>query len=352
MKTTTAALVLVLLAAADALAAGWQKPYFDATTPGSWAQYTMKVEGQPDMGYLSTRLPDAGARQRMEIRVEYMLQGKLTPSTTRYTLREGYALERDALGFGKAFVGMSSRQPGQREQPMPESTLANIRATMPDYAASAQLVGSENIGGFVTDHYRYVNRYPGSPAQIETGELWVSATVPFGLVRQKAVTKEETGKQISAFEMLLVDSGVTPVAVADAKPAAKAGAPAAKAAAAPAGPVPLADAYARGKVALDVTVVAGDDGRNVRVAFRNKTDAPLRLAIPAGGTVLDVGIPVDKLRLTAAAAKTLELAPAATSTPVEFTQTGQRRPIAGKFVISTYEGTPLFSGSVTMGTVK
>jgi hypothetical protein len=348
---TTAVLLLTLLAAGNALAAGWQKPYFGATAPGSWARYTMKVEGQPDMDYRSTRLPDAGSRQRLEIRVEYMLEGKLTPSTTRYTLREGYALEGDALGFGKAVVGMSARQKGAREQPMPESTLAGVRATMPDYVASAQLVGTDNVGGIVADHYRYVNRYPGSPAQIETGELWLSATVPFGLVKQKAVTKEETGKAISSFEMLLVDSGVAPAAVAEAKPAATT-APAAKAPAASTGPVPLADAYAKGKVELAVTVVDGDDGRNVRVGFRNKTDAPLRLAIPAGGTVLDVGIPVDKLRLTAAAAKTLELAPAATSTPVEFTQTGQRRPIAGKFAISTYEGTPLFSGSVTMGTVK
>ena len=33
-----------------AAAAGYQKAYFGATTPGSWAQYTMRVEGQPDMG--------------------------------------------------------------------------------------------------------------------------------------------------------------------------------------------------------------------------------------------------------------------------------------------------------------
>ena len=48
---------------------------------------------------------------------------------------------------------------------------------------------------------------PGSPVQVETGEIWLNETVPFGLVKQKAVTKEESGKLVSQFEMLLVDSG-------------------------------------------------------------------------------------------------------------------------------------------------
>lgn len=346
MPKTALALLATLLAtglATAAGAAGYTKSYFGATKPGSWAQYTMTVVGQPDMGYVSTRLPDTGGNQRVEMRVEYMMQRKLTPSWTNYTLKAGYALESDALGFGKAVVAMSTRVQGGRDQPLPESTLVNVRKTMPDYAASAQFVGTDNIGGRMSDHYTYVNRYPGSPAQIETGELWLSDTIPFGLVRQKAVTKEETGKTVSQFEMVLIDSGAGKADVATA---------AAKAPAATAGPLSLSDAYAKGKVELAVSVAEPDDGRNLRVTFRNKTDAPLKLAIPAGATVLDVGIPVDKLRLQAAAAKTVDLAPAATSAAQDFTQTGQRRPIKGAFAISTYEGTPLFSGSVTMGSVK
>ena len=52
------ATILSLNVVSAVAATGYQKAYFGATRPGSWAQYTMRVEGQPDMGYLSTRLTD------------------------------------------------------------------------------------------------------------------------------------------------------------------------------------------------------------------------------------------------------------------------------------------------------
>jgi hypothetical protein len=324
--------------------AGYKKAYFAATKPGSWAQYTMRVEGQADMGYVNTRLADEAGQQRVEIRVEYMLQGKLTPAYTDYVLKAGYSLEKDALGFGKALVAMSSRQPGAPAYVMPPDALDSARKTMPDYATSAVFVATENIGGKVSDRYRYTQKHPGNPAQIETGEIWLSETVPFGLVKQKATTKEESGKLISQFDMLLIDSGATSPTVATA-------APAANKSAVLAGPITLADAFRRGQVELAVTV-ASADGRNLRVTFKNKGDAPLSLTIPAGATTLDVGTPIDKLRLDAAAAKTLTIAPGATSPALDLQQTATRRAVKGSFVISVYENTPLYSGSVTVDTVK
>jgi len=333
-----------VVSAADA--AGYRKAYFGATKPGSWAQYTMKVEGQADMGYLSTRLADEAGQQRVEILIEYMLQGKLTPAYTDYVLKAGYSLEKDALGFGKALVAMSSHQPGSPTYDMPPDVLDNSRKTMPDYGASAQFVGTENIGGKLSDRYRYAQKHPGNPAQIETGEIWLNDTVPFGLVKQKAATREESGKLISQFEMLLIDSGVKAPAVQKASAAITAN----KRVAAP-GPMTLADAYSKGRVELTVAV-ASSDGRNLRVTFKNKGSAPLDLAIPAGATTLDVGTPLDKLRLEAAAAKTLVIAPGATSAAVDLQQSGARRAVKGSFVITVYEGTALFSGSVTVDTVK
>jgi hypothetical protein len=217
---------------------------------------------------------------------------------------------------------------------------------MPDYAASAQFVGTENIGGKVSDRYKYTQRHPGNPGQIETGELWLNASVPFGLVRQKAMTKEESGKVVSQFDMLLVDSGVGGAAnqdIAAKKPANTVAA----------GPVPLAEAFRRGQVELAVTIAPdASHGKNLRITFRNKGERALRLSIPAGSTTLDVGTPLDKLRLETAAAKILEIAPGATSPAVEMTQTGTRRAVQGSFVLSVYEGTPLYSGSVTVDTVK
>jgi hypothetical protein len=326
--------------------AGYKKAYFAATIPGSWAQYTMKVEGQPDMGYFSTRLADEGGQQRVENRVEYMAEGKLTRTLTSYALKAGYSLENDALGFGKALVSMSSAMPGTKPYVMPPVVLDGARKTMPDYAASAQFVGTENIGGKVSDRYKYTQRHPGDPVQIETGEIWLNGTVPFGLVKQKAITKVESGKVVSQFEMLLIDSGVNATASQDA--AAKT--PNKKAAA---GPILLADAFKNGQVELAVSIVpTSGDGKNLRLTIKNRRQSPLLLTIPAGPTTLDVGVPLDKLRLVAAAAKSLEIAPGATSPPVEMTQTGARRAVRGSFVLSVYEGTPLYSGDVTVDTVK
>jgi len=99
-------------------------------------------------------------------------------------------------------------------------------------------------------------------------------------------------------------------------------------------------------------VLPGGDGRNVRIAFTNQTDRPLRLGIPAGPIAIDADSPVNKFALSSAATKSIDLKPGDTSDPVEFTQSGTRRPIDGRFTLSVYEGTPLYSGSVTMGTVK
>jgi hypothetical protein len=336
------ALLISMLSAAVASgadAAGYKKSYFGATKPGSWAQYTMKVEGQADMGYLSTRLPDDAGQQRVQVRVEYMADGKLTRAFTSYAMKAGYSLESDALGFGKALVSMSTSTPGTPPYVMPPVALDNARKTMPDYAASAQFVGSENIGGKVSDRYKYTQRHPGTPVQIETGEIWLNGSVPFGMVKQKAVTKEESGKVVSQFEMLLLDSGVNAAKAPDKRAAG--------------GPVLLADAFKNGRVELAVSIVPGaGDGKNLRIIFKNKGESPLRLTIPAGPTTLDVGLPLDKLRLEASAAKSIDIASGATSPAVEMTQTGARRAIQGSFVLSVYEGTPLYSGSATVDTVK
>jgi hypothetical protein len=357
----TQIILAAMIVAGSALAAdpvGYRKPYFGATKPGSWAQYTMHVDGQPDIGTRTTRLADADGLQQLEVRANVTVQGRLMPSFTVYTLQRGFSLENDALGFGKAVAAASMRQAKGRPRPMDAETLSAMRKTMPDYAASAHFVGTENIGGKLCDRYSYTNRYPGNPPQIETGELCLDASVPFGLVHQKAVTKEESGKVVSRFDMLLVDSGTGAVRAAGSAPksaptATPTAPPAPRAApAAPAGPITLADAYKKGFVKLAITVADSGNGRNVRVVFKNKREQALTLAIPAGAITLDVDTPLDKLRLEAPAAQTLTIAAGASSAPIEMLQGGQRRVVKGSFEVSVYEGTPIFSGSVTVDTVK
>ena len=322
---------------------GYRKSYFGATKSGAFAQYVMKIEGQADIGSTVTRLADENGQQRVQVRIEYQAAGTPSVAFTDYVLKAGYSLENDALGYGKALVAMSASAPGAKPTPMPAAVLDNARKTMPDYAASAVFMGTENIGGKDSGHYRYVQRHPGNPEHIETGEIWLNETVPFGLVKQKAVTAEAGGKLVSRFEMLLVDSGnrAAPASAADAAAASKAVAP-----------VPLADAFRSGRVELAVSVLpAGGDGRTLSIGFRNKTDGLLRLAIPAGPTNLDVGSPLGTLQLVAPSATALEIAPGATSRPVLLSQAGARRAIDGAFAVTVFEGTPLFSGSATMGSV-
>ena len=325
---------------------GYRRPYFGATKTGTWAQYAMKIEGQPDMSYVTTRLADEEGQQRVQTRIAYIVSGATTTASTDYLLKAGYSLESDALGFGKALVGMSSSTPGTKPNVMPPAVVESARKSMPDYAASARFIGTDNIGGKLSEHYSYTQKHPGNPARIEAGEIWLNDSVPFGLVKQKAVTTEESGKIVSRMEMLLVDSGTASVGPksADATTQAKGSA---------SGHMSLADAFKAGRVELAVTVVGGStDGRSLRVGFKNKGDDMLHLTIPAGATTLDVGSPVDKLRLQSSAAKSLDIAPGATSPAMELAQTGSRRAIEGSFAVNVYEGTPLFSGSVTMGTVK
>ena len=98
---------------------GYRKPYFGTTKPGAWAQYTMKTEGQADMGYVTTRLADERGQQRVQTRIEYMVSGATTTAQTDYVLKPGYSLESDALGFGKALVAMSSSTPGRHRRRRP-----------------------------------------------------------------------------------------------------------------------------------------------------------------------------------------------------------------------------------------
>jgi hypothetical protein len=94
-------------------------------------------------------------------------------------------------------------------QPTDPNTLAIIGRTIAQYGANSKFIGTETVNGKKADHYSYVVKYPSDAPQIETGEVWLSDAVPFGLVKQKATTKDESGKEISSYEEVLTDSGVS-----------------------------------------------------------------------------------------------------------------------------------------------
>jgi hypothetical protein len=328
-----------LLAAAEP--AGYRKAYFGATKLGTWAKYTMKMPGFPDSTSTYTRLPDEGGETRLQIRADFQGDAQASTSFSDYRLKAG-SLEKDALSFGAAIISLTVRAGEGEPMVMEPAVLENIRKGMSNYAPAAKFVATETVGGKACDRYKYSLKHPGNPVQLESGELWLNDTVPFGLVRQTGITKEPSGKVISQFELILTDSGsgATAAATEGASPA-------------PPGPLTLADAFKKEQVELSVEVLANPkDGSRMRVVFKNKGETPLKLVIPAGSTALDVGTPIDILNLESAAEKTLEIAPGKTSPPIDLAQTGDYRAVKGRFVISIYEGTQLFSGGVTMDHVK
>jgi len=195
---------LLLLAAPFAFAGGFKKAYFGATKQGSWAKYAMHTSSG-DITFTNTRLPDDAGQPRIEIKTEF--DDKSTPTAiNRYTLKKGFAIDRDLMDYGPAIVD-GEMGVGDEIQKTDAATLAAISKTLARYGEHATFLGSDTINGRKSDHYSYTVRFEGDPAQIETGEIWLNESVPFGLVKQKASTKDEKGNDISSYEEILVDSG-------------------------------------------------------------------------------------------------------------------------------------------------
>ncbi len=205
------ALVSILMAGTltGAGATGFQKAYFGATKPGTWAKYTMTVDAKTESVCTSSRLPDEKGRARVRVRTDFTsgaFQG--TWSLSDYTLKAGYSVENDALDYGKATESLTMRsKTATKPLKMKPDMLKAMLKQMPDYASTAVFVSTETVSGKACDHYKYSQKHPGSPEQIETGELWLSDTVPFGLVRHRAVFKEPSGKVVTEYEMNLMESG-------------------------------------------------------------------------------------------------------------------------------------------------
>jgi hypothetical protein len=210
MKAKRAVVLFSLTASALAAAgaAGFQKKYFVATKAGAWAKYSMTVGGKTESVYIYTRLTDDKGHQRLRLRTEFTSgANKGTWSVSEYRFPVGYALEDDALDYGRATESLTMQSKGSKRVKMDASMLEAVVKDMPDYSKSSVFASTETAKGLRCDHYTYTEKH-GNPEQIETGELWLNETVPFGLVRQRAAFKSATGEPISDYEMNLLSSSV------------------------------------------------------------------------------------------------------------------------------------------------
>ena len=214
---------LLVAIASTTAAADWKKAYFGQTIVGSWASYRLKSTPGPGSMLKSTRLPDRNGSVQLEDRNTY--PGKeSTDSTQRYSVAPGFKVERDLLDYPKSLVSFASSLDGTSFEPMPLVAVKTMKEMSPAFGNIAVFAKTETVNGIECDHYTYTLKNAAS-GETETGDLWLSDTVPFGLVRRAASSKDPSGKVTWTLDMTLTDSGKTsaPSTTAAAKTAPKKG---------------------------------------------------------------------------------------------------------------------------------
>lgn len=327
----------LLFAAPLLLAAGWKKPYFGATKSGSWAKYTEDA-GTMKMTTVNTRFADTDTgAPRVGSRTEFA-DNQYPAVINEYTLSNKFVLDRDLIDFMSAITAGGASSSDGAVIPFDEATLSAIRKNSQTYGPAVVFKATETIGGKSCDQYGYTLHHPGDPATTESGDLWMSEAVPFGLVKRTSTTKDAKGKVVSSYTRLLIDSGsgASPVAAKTKAPRTV---------------YTLAEAYEAGLIRLTIKVdPAGKDGERAWLVVSTKDGHTITVNIPKGKTALRASTPLETFTFELAAAKSLKVSsePAA---PVDIRQLGEQRVTKGTFELSVYEGTPLFSGSVTVGFV-
>jgi len=125
----------------------------------------------------------------------------------RYTMKRGFNADRDLIDYGPDIVASETGSAEDALTALDADTVKIIaRASLP-YAPWVVFKGSEVIDGKTTDRYSYTMKRPGD--SVETGDLWLSDAVPFGVVKNTFTIKEAGGKS-TTFERKLVASGSGP----------------------------------------------------------------------------------------------------------------------------------------------
>jgi hypothetical protein len=321
-----------------------RKSYFQATKPGAWSEYLLTSGDDSKTTFTYQRRPNDNGRVVIELAVKvFSGPGKSSASKNTYLMPRDFNLARDGLSFGKFIEKMSMSSRGL-ELTVDDATLDQIRRAEKDFRGAVTFEATETLDGHACDRYAYALRAGGPVPTNEKGTLWLSDSVPFGIVRQTAEVFRPEGTKISGFEMRLLGGGLDQsLAENPSKPEQPRKAPVQPST------VALPEGYRAGRVGVEVMVGEGSSGRRLSLTLLNKTDAELTVTIRAGNTELKAGSPVKVLRFASADAIALKLPAEGRGGPVLVDQRGKRGINEGRCTLSVYEGKPLFSGSVTIG---
>jgi hypothetical protein len=337
--------ILPLFFAIPALGGDLQKNYFGATKVGAWSEYSLTSPDGSKSAFSYQRNADDDGHPVLELAVKILAgPGKDSKSKTGYFLPRGFDFERDGLNYGR-FAEKMTMNYGGTEMAVDATTVEAIRQGTKDFKGALTFETSEKIDGRTCDRYAYSIKIAGPNPTQETGKLWMDPSVPFGIVRQAARATDPGGKLVVEFDMRLTDTGLNQAIAATAAPATPM--PAKKA------PEPaqatLADAFKAGRVGMDVEAVAGAAGKRLRLVLVNKTEAALTVTVPVGDMQFEVDTPVNTLRITNPKGAQVAIPAGEKAAPIVVEQRGNRGIADGHCSLSVYEGTPLFSGSVTIG---
>lgn len=355
LKTMWNAIALGALLAQ--LGAGWAsagelpRAYFGATEPGSWARYETSLSDGGKNAATYTRLTDEGGGLVVEVVTEF-LEGPAAgqSSASIFTLAPDFDWRRRFLSFGKALTGTTFVMKGRPPMPQPERMVTAMREAMADFGGGFEAAGTATHGGVECDVYTFRAVLGGPNPGTMSGEVCLSAAVPFGLVHETATSRNETSGE-SSFETLLVDSGSGAMRAAPAQTAARPPAPATR-------PEPAAQrtnialAYQRGAIALDFRVAPGSGGRVLEVALTNLGQEPLVIGVGTSTYAFEVGPPIGTLFFQPLEERDVELAPGQTSGELRAAQNEARGVRDGSFRLVMDRGVPTLSGKMKVGKIE
>lgn len=322
-----------------------KKPYFTGTTPGAWSEYLLASPDGSKSSFSYERGADDAGRAVIDMQCKILAgPGKDSVSKLTYTLPEKFDLNRDGLSYGKYTEKMVMHVNGA-DMPVDEATLEVIRKGSKDFGGAVKFEAAEKVGNRTCDRYSYLVKTGGPAPTVETGRLWLDPSVPFAIVRQVAKVVDEKGATVTEFDMNLQETGLNQLIAESAATPAPAEP---KATPAPSA-VGLAEGFKGGRVGMDIEVVPGSSGRSLLLTLVNKTGTELKVSVPAGEVSFEADSPVHTLLLTIPKATTVVLPADESSRPLTVGQRGVRGVIEGHCSLSVYEGTPLCSGSVTIG---
>jgi|GEM_PF-1000633 len=330
-------LTISALFSSGASAAGWKKAYFGATKPGTWARYIdhSSDPANVDMTVTQTRLGDNEGRPQIELKMDS--NGKFPLVLNRYTMKSGFDVDRDLLDYGPAIVAGAGGD-ADNQTVLDAATVKLIAENMAAYGPAVVFKGSEVVDAKKTDRYTYSIKRPGNST--ETGDLWLSDAVPFGVVRNTFTIAEPTKTTKFERKLIATSAGPAPVSTA-AKPPARTA-------------FTLKEAYDAGLIRIDAEVdeaVKNGEKVHLHITLKEEAPSPMTLTIPKGKTSLHVDMPLDDFIIDSQFPQTFGFA-SDKGVDADVRQSGEQRVMKGKFQITMYEGRPLWSGGATVGWVK